>query len=112
MSITIKERSFNIVAGPSKDVLFDCCKYLSRFNNPIKITFTVIAGYTAPNNNPGRAAVYKEVRNVSVRSIQHEDGSGESFNLEGYAEYEGARYKYKAYYSTKRRQGMMTFVLD
>ena len=109
----IKEKAFNIVGGPSKGDLFDSCKHFARGRSLVELEFTVLVGYTAPISNPGCAEVRRTVKDVAICSIEHEDGSGESFNLAGYAQVgESHRRKFTAYYSTKRRTGVIKLIYE
>lgn len=113
------ERTFDIVAGPNRDMLFDACKYAYDKTVRIPIDFTVAIGYTIPKHHPGCAYVPMFVSDIKIASIEHEDGSGESFNLKGYCKADPdstvgsaatcKSYNFKAYYNTKSRSGCITF---
>lgn len=112
------ERTFDIVAGPNRYMLFDACKYAYDAAR-IPINFTVVLGYTMPKHNPGCAYVPMFVSDIKIAGIEHEDGSGESFNLHGYCKADpdstiGSAatckpYRFRAYYSTQNRKGWISF---
>ena len=114
-----RERYYDIVAGPSKDTLFDACKYAYNKNAKVTIDFSVAIGYTMPMDNPGCAYIRMAISDLRVVGIEHEDGSGESFNLHGYCRadldsFGGGYvtykpYRFKAYYDTKSRRGCISF---
>ncbi len=110
-----KEKYYDIVAGPNKDTLFDACKYAYNKTTKFAIDFGVAVGYTMPRNHPGCAYVPMDMSDVAIHGIEHEDGSGESFNIHGMckAALRGSSdtkfYKFKAYYNTKTRTGTITF---
>ena len=113
------ERTFDIVAGPNRDMLFDACKYAYDKMVRIPIDFVVAIGYTMPKHHPGCAYVPMYISDIKVVGIEHEDGSGESFNLHGYCKADPdstvgnaktcTSYNFKAYYNTKSRSGCITF---
>lgn len=115
-------QSYSIVGGPSKDLLFDACKYAHSKNVGVPLDFHVALAFTAPLNDPGCAYIKMALKDVVVTGISHEDGSGESFIIEGHcaadlhsfgsiAEYVYEHYRFKAYYNTHRRKGTFTIVL-
>lgn len=113
---TKRENSYDIVAGPNKDVLFDSCKYACSETGEIAVRFDIAIGYTMPKNDPGCCAILMEIANIKIMGIENEDGSGESFILHGYCEanlhfYDAARkpYRFKAWYNSKKRKGRITF---
>ena len=104
---------YDIVKGPSKDALFDACKY-AYGKNSIYVDFTVAAGYTASMSSHQAAYKPMAVDNIVICSIGHEDGSGESFILQGYcnANVDSLIYKshrFVAHYNTKKRRGKISF---
>lgn len=114
--IEIKERHYEIVNGPNKDTLFDACKY--AYNKTVKfaIDFGVAIGYTMPRNDPGCAYIPMDMHDVMIWGIEHEDGSGESFNIHGLCKAvlhrssdDAKLYKFKAYYNAKTCTGTITF---
>ena len=111
-----KECYYGIVNGPDRDTLFYACKYAYSKTTKFAIDFEVVAGYTTPQNHPERAYVPVGMSDVAIHGIEHEDGSGESFNIHGVCKAtlhrspDGAKfYKFKAYYNAKNRAGTITF---
>ena len=114
---TNKGRKFNIEAGPSRDLLFDSAKYAYDADAHVFIKFSVALGYTMPLGHPGCAYIPAKMVGTKIVAIEHEDGSGYSFNLQGYCEASLERYgdqvepyKFFAYYNAKTRKGTITFV--
>jgi hypothetical protein len=115
-----KPKSFEIVAGPSRDMLFDACKYAYSKHAHVAVDFAVATGYTMPRANPGCACIQMQISDVKICGIEHEDGSGESFNLHGYCKAnlgsfgttKAVRkpYRFKAYYNARTRKGFITFI--
>ena len=76
------KKYFNIIGGPSRDLLFDACKYACAQDGAfVPIRFKVVWGYTMPPDDPGCAYVGMPVERVRIIEIAHADGSGQSFNL-------------------------------
>ena len=110
---------FNINGGPSRDRIFDACKYL---HDKIKIDldFKVILGYSTPKDDPCSAALEISVRDFRVHKIMHEDGSGESFMLSGRCKADlnpcmpmikqYREYSFSAWYNSKRRVGWISLL--
>lgn len=103
---TKKNKVYSITAGPNKDSLFDACKY--AFENGVKLPIKFTA--TIDNNiNTSIAA--------RIIMIEHEDGSGESFNLRGHCKADLRDFglgitescNFKAYYNSKHRNGWIKF---
>lgn len=118
MNTNTTERLYEIMNGPSRDTLFDACKYAYSKFNKIHVEFTVAAGYTMPKGSPGRAYVSLRLTDIIIAGIAHENGSGESFNLYGYCHADlnsfGGQVTYKnyyfsAYYNTQTRTGTIKF---
>lgn len=110
------ERSYDIVNGPSKDLLFDACKYAYSKIAKIGLDFAVSAGYTMPRHDPSAAYTPVSMTDVVIGGIQHEDGSGENLNIHGFCKVaprrgaEETKYcGFRAYYNTKTRNGRITF---
>lgn len=74
---------FNIGGGPSRDRIFDACKYVYD-KIKIDLDFKIILGYSTPKDDPCSAALEIPVKDFRIHKIMHEDGSGESFMLSGY----------------------------
>ena len=115
-----KEKHYDIVAGPSKDALFDACKYACSKTAKLTVDFSVAIGYTMPKNDPRRGHIAMAITDIKIYGIEHEDGSGESFNLHGYCKADlnslGGNnvtyksYRFKAYYNSKSRNGRITLI--
>lgn len=89
------ETSYRITNGPSKDRIFDACKYACD-TSKINVSFAVeVNGKT-------------NVVNATILSVAHEDGSGESFMLTGAFKVKPRARRFTAYYSSKRREGVVT----
>ena len=109
MNTNKKEAYYDIVSGPNKDALFDSCKYACIKGASIPINFDVALGYSLPKNDPKCCYFMMDVRDFKIMGIENEDGSGESFNIHGYVKKDGAQLRFKAYYNTKHRKGVITF---
>lgn len=113
-----EEKYYEIVAGPNKDALFDVCKYACNKAAKLTVDFAVAIGYTMPKNNPGCAYIPMAITDIIIYGIEHEDGSGESFNLHGYCKADlnslGGNnvkpYRFKSYYNSKTRKGCIAFI--
>ena len=113
-----KEQNFDIMGGPSKDTLFDACKYAYSKTTKMIIEFDVASGYTQPPESKNCAYVKMQMADIKIAGIEHEDGSGDSFNLRGYCRaninpfgevVSGRPYEFRAYYNTKTRKGHISF---
>lgn len=114
-----QKRRYDIVGGPNKDLLFDACKYAFSEAVKIPVNFAVAIGYTAPKSNPNRCYIRMKIANIKIVGVEHEDGSGESFNLRGYCDADLrsinstgvslSHYRFDAYYDSKRREGSIVF---
>lgn len=111
------ERSFEIMGGPSRDTLFDACKY-AYSEAVIPLEFSIAIGYTAPPSSGKALCMTRKVSNIRISSIEHEDGSGDKFNLHGYynpgiltkASSEIQFKEFHAFYDVKQRRGLMTLL--
>jgi hypothetical protein len=110
--ITIKSRNYEIVNGPSRDTLFDACKYACTETAKITIDLSVAIAYTMPLDHPGCACVPMDIHDVTIYGIEHDNGTGYCFILRGYckailseASKEAKLYKFEAHYNTKTRSG-------
>lgn len=114
------ERLFEITNGPSKDALFDACKYAYSKTAKITIEPKIAVGCTMPLG-PGCGCTYipMRIKDVVIVGIEHENDSGESFNLRGECQAELKSldskkavyrpYKFKASYNTRTRKGTISF---
>lgn len=113
---TKKKDYFEIIGGPNKDLLFDACKYAYDKLSNIAIDFTVISGYTTSPDDPACAYVVMNVSDFKIAGIEHENGSGESFNIHGYCKLNqdtqgilACSCRFKAYYNARSRKGTISF---
>ena len=111
------KRSYDVVDGPSADRLFDACKY-AYDDNRIFVNFAVAICYTMPPDHPSSAYIPASIRNVRIVSIEHENGTGHSFNIRGYCDadlrsiakkHTYTRYHISLYYDSRTRKGRITF---
>lgn len=117
MNTNTTERLYEIMNGPSRDTLFDACKYAYAKNGKVTIDFVVAVGYTMPEGHPGRAYIPMKLTDIVIAGIEHEDGSGESFNLHGYCRaalniskpYTYTYCRFRGYYNAKTRIGTISF---
>lgn len=122
---TKEKRFFEILGGPNKETLFDACKYAYDQNSSVVVEFKVAKGYTS---NPKRSSTKRhrssnclyiplQLEDIVVASIEHEDGTGDKFNLKGYCKVEldktfglpGGNCQFSAYYNAKTRTGTISF---
>ena len=109
--VKIESERYSIIAGPNKDTIFDICKYSFDSRTKIFAEFTIAIGY---------AGVISIVTDIRITSIQHEDGSGDKFNLTGYCttglptspakDVAYKPYKFTAFYNSRSREGHITFI--
>lgn len=98
------ELHFNITNGPSIHRLIDAFKYAYDRENPHKATFSMLEEETGKKNEP-------VTRKVTITTLEHEDGSGNSFLFKGYMgilPYESrfsTVYKVSGWYNTKTNKG-------
>ena len=100
----IKKRSYEITSGPSKDRIFDSCKYLVHGYTSVNVAFEVMG------------TVRLVVCGVQILGIEHDenDSGGDSFNLKGVARLgrEDEALRFTAYYNAKSRKGSITFYFN
>ena len=116
---TEAKRYFDILNGPGRDALFDACKYACSKTAKLPIDLTVATGYTMPKDHPGCAYFKMPIADIRITGIEHEDGSGCSFNLHGYCKCDPdslggnnvilRSHRFRAYYNSKSRKGCITF---
>ena len=91
--------TLRITDGPSRDMIFDSMKYLYETRIPLEFKFT-------KEETPGEVV---KTRDIEIHTLQHGDGTGYRFNLEGYLDVkaEGGYIprRFKAFYSAKSRKG-------
>ena len=112
------DRQYLIFSGPSRDTLFDACKYAYDKNAVIPIFFGVAEGYTAPLSDPGCAYAALEMSITKICGISHEDGSGVKLIVDGYciAKFSNSlngrtTCSFRAFYNTKTHEGQISFQL-
>ena len=115
---------FSIINGPSKSVLFDSCQYAYSKDVKVHIDFAIPQGYSSHSNDAVKLYLPMQITDIVITGIQHEDGSGESFNLEGHCKVDidyhirndgVCRYQYRrftAYYNSKSRKGTITLIAN
>ncbi|MBR0372685.1 hypothetical protein IJH72_01960 [Candidatus Saccharibacteria bacterium] len=109
-----KGESFEIVGGPNKDLLFDACKYAYSRTAKVPVEFSIVLGSTMPEGHSGGAYLLMPTADFRICGIQHEDGSGESFNLSGYCKAQTywdkslQNYRFKIYFNNRTRKGIIT----
>lgn len=115
---------FSIINGPSKSVLFDSCQYAYSKDVKVHINFAIPQGYSSHSNDAIKLYLPMQITDIVITGIQHEDGSGESFNLEGHCKVDidyhirndgVCRYQYRrftAYYNSKSRKGTITLIAN
>lgn len=118
--VKTEEKRYSIETGPSRDTLFDACKYAHSETAKFTVDFGVALGYTMPQGNSGCAYIRMAIADVMIVGIEHESGSGESLNLFGYCKADlcpvgrsGPTYKsyrFEAQYDSKRRKGSIAFI--
>ena len=100
-----KEALRNIIGGPDKEMLFVCCQH--AYGDSVSIT--------AKFKITGEAAI-AQIVDAQICGIEHEDGSGHSFNLRGYctaklgSDVVPEPYKFEAYYNTATNDGCLYLV--
>ncbi len=108
---TLKKVRFEIVKGngPSREDVRDSLG--SRPHNPFLVKFEVKGGSNAFLLDEKLAAGESFTFICSIRMMEWEDGSGESFNIGGYARrifaesmLDDLHKPFKGYYSTRRRE--------
>ena len=114
-----KERLLTIENGPNREALVDAFKYVYDKNSTVNVEFKVAIGYTGNPSDPTTAYIPMHIRDIRIVEIEHEDGSGYSFNLEGYCQADlytlsasfvhYRPYAFKAYYNAKTRRGHISF---
>ena len=110
---TVKDRRYSIVGGPNRDTLFDNCKYSCQGNSRVGVGFSI--PFDIPSDSGPQIYTYMLVKDLKIRGIEHENGSGESFNLWGFCQADlydigvFEEYRFKAYYNSRKRQGWISF---
>ena len=104
-----KEKTYEIVDGPSRDRIYDAIKYVYEMEIPTK--FVIVEGYSAPPEDPNAVVFALKTRDVIIHQIQHNSGTGFDFKLEGSLDAMPSSdtswhpYTFQAYYNAKSRKG-------
>lgn len=114
------KKTFEITDGPSRDALFDACKYAFSENAKVNIEPKVVVESMRPlGPGCGCMRVMMQIKNVVVAGIWHLEESDEKFIFCGRcladlkavssknAVYQ--RYDYVANYNVKTRKGTISF---
>lgn len=129
MSTTSKSVTycFDIINGPSKSVLFDSCQYATYaydLSPKIDVNFAFSQEYSNHSNDATELCLSPFITYITITGIRHEDGFGESFNLEGYCQtdidyllrkedvHRFRCHRFSAYYNTKNRTGKFTLIIE
>lgn len=110
---TKAKKTYDILNGPNRDLLFDACKYAYDKDVKVQVEFTIATGYTAPKESGKAAYVPMDVADFRIHTIGHEDGSGKSLLLKGFCKANTipfGRGNYRAYvfdmyYDVRDRKG-------
>ncbi len=116
------ERCFDVVKGPSRDLIIDAFKYAYEKDVDLHPDFSIVQFYVGhPTDNSKRMATYMPAKNFRITGIEHEDGSGESWILKGacdadldnvsYTNANLTHYGFRMYYNSKRREGTISFII-
>lgn len=115
---------YEIFSGPSKSALFDACMYAYSKDAKITVNFGISQGCSNHGDDATKLHLMMQITDIVITGIQHEDASGESFNLEGYCKVDidyhirndgVCRYQYRrftAYYDTRSRKGTITLIAN
>ena len=112
-------KSFEIINGPSRDTLFDAVKYAFDKSAIIPIQFDVTSNRAIVESGQDYNSSTR-AKDLEIVYIEHEDGSGHSFNIYGRCSIDAKfnsgyrviyeRYKFRAYYNAKTRKGFICLV--
>lgn len=106
---------YQVINGPSRDRLVEAFKYAYDEKTEVPVDFGVVFRQVSE-----RSFVLLKTKDFRILSLQHEDGSGQSFNIEGYCQVsflDPTKYahlvlasrRFKAYYNTATRKGTIKF---
>lgn len=111
------EKTYRIFDGPSRDRLFDSCKYAWDSCSIVSLLFQVVVE-SCVCNSIGDVSIDRkplEMRNTTITGIEHKDTSGDIFKLKGYCfarlygDPKPLRYDFTAHYNTCNRLGSIFF---
>ena len=109
--VKVKSITKSITDGPNRDRLFDALKYAHDRSSKIDLGFAIAMDEDRLVKTSG----------FRVLSLEHEDGSGHSFNLKGDGYCSPLRVDekaillychWRAYYNARRREGTITINFD
>ncbi len=116
-----KEKLYNIEDGPSRDRLIDAFKYAYDKNANVDVHFIVALGYSAPRDDPKCAYIPAYMGKTRITRLEHENGTGNSFNVYGHcrasltridgfgSDSDASTYRFVAYYNAANRKGTIRF---
>lgn len=103
--------TFGIVDGPSRDAIFDAMKY--NYETRLPLDFKIVKGDSISEDGRSGSKDILGIRDIEIHTIQHEDGTGFKFNLEGYVDIKVEQgyipRRFKAFYNAKSRKGAISF---
>lgn len=111
---TQKEEQYNILNGPSKDLIFDALKYAYDKKIIVPIWFKVVKDFSPLGTTIGQI----HLSGIRLKSIEYGDGAADKINICGYckANLESpdkngphSPYGFKALYNTRTRSGYISF---
>lgn len=98
-----------ITEGPSKDVLFDCCKY-AYGDKRCQVVFTFHVSTVKSTDDCDKFDTLF-VRVLRITSITHKNSHGNSFYLEGFCEiWADTLCTFYAEYDAEKHEGTFRFV--
>ena len=80
---TKKTWGFDVFDGPSRDRLFDACKYAYDDEDEINLNFKVAICYRGHLNDRDRKGLPMCIIGMRLIEVGHKDDSGHKFNLSG-----------------------------
>ena len=115
------KRYFSIVDGPSRDRIFDACRYAHDMGTRICLSFKIALGYTSPGAEPFQAIgkmVPMQIEDVCIEGVRHEDRMSDVLIISGFCKTDLDSYgrntnpvehPFEAYYKTSNREGTIVF---
>lgn len=104
------KRIFYIINGPDKESLFNACRYVYSDRDQVDVKFDVALRSASDPEH----LLY--IRDIKILSIEYESESDKRFYLNGVCmadlitQGENAKnYRFKAFYHTERRDGVIKF---
>ena len=112
---TSKSKVFDILDGPDTLLLVNAFRY-AFVPSLYPVEFKIAVGYTTRDDVAGFAYFPMDADSFQILGIEHEDGSGHSFNLHGTCKAsliltgrDKKSRRFKAYYNTVSRKGTISF---